>query len=269
MSVMKPNQVDMNQVVFREPKKVVDKDNKKIGLRVPIYYGNESEMSKFLVQTPKMKVPFGLSSFEGQNFIIGPQFTGFKENFENKKDIRQMFEFMENLTNTVIKEIRKNITEWFGKGYTKFDDDQIRTALMWPVIKMSDNDKYDPTIKIKFPAFRDQSSGNMVFTTKVFNKEREMVEINAEFPLETIPKYSDVKLIMHIADLFVGSSKVSLTLKAEQVMVFPPETFLRDCAFLDEDDDEAVNTIELDAFDEESEEESEEENGENTLSRPE
>ncbi len=270
MSVLKPSKVDMNQILFREAKKVVDKDNKKIGLRVPIYYNNSASnsMQKFLVQTPKMKVPFGLSSFEGSNFMIGPQFTGFRENFESNADTRQIFTFMENLTSRVVKEIKKNIVDWFGKGYEKFDDEQIKTALMWPILKMSEENKYDPTMKIKFPAYRDKSSGNMVFTTKVFNKERELVEINAEFPLETIPKYSDVKLIMHVSDLFVGSSKASLTIKAEQVMVYPPETYLRDCAFLEDDEDEETEeanktTNELAAaFDEESEEDQQEESEE-------
>ncbi len=266
MSVLKPSKVDMNQILFREAKKVVDKDNKKIGLRVPIYYGNDKNMQKFLVQTPKMKVPFGLSSFEGSNFMIGPQFTGHRENFQNNPDEQQIFTFMENLTKCVVKEIKKNIVDWFGKGYAKFDDEQIMTALMWPILKMSDDGKYDPTMKIKLPAYRDKNTGNIGFTTKVFNKERELMEINAEFPLETIPKYSDVKLIMHISDLFVGSSKASLTIKAEQIMVYPPESYLRDCAFLDEE--EETTKTELAVFDDESDEDNEpevenEENEEN------
>jgi hypothetical protein len=262
MSVLKPSKVDMNQILFREAKKVVDKDNKKIGLRIPIYYGTQQNMQKFLVQTPKMKVPFGLSSFEGSNFMIGPQFTGFRENFDNNKDAEQIFVFMEKLTSRIVKEIKKNIVDWFGKGYAKFDDDQIKTALMWPVVKFSEENKYDPTMKVKFPSFRDKSSGNLNFTTKVFNKERELVEINAEFPAETIPKFSDVKLIMHFSDLFVGSSKASLTIKAEQVMVYPPESFLRDCAFLDDEDvneDEGTTKELSNAFDEESSEDEEEE----------
>lgn len=260
MSVLKPSKVDMNQILFREAKKVVDKDNKKIGLRIPIYYGTQQNMQKFLVQTPKMKVPFGLSSFEGSNFMIGPQFTGFRENFENNKDAEQIFVFMEKLTSRIVKEIKKNIVDWFGKGYAKFDDEQIKTALMWPVLKFSEENKYDPTMKVKFPSFRDKSSGNLIFTTKVFNKEREMVEINAEFPAETIPKFSDVKLIMHFSDLFVGSSKASLTIKAEQVMVYPPESFLRDCAFIDDEDeneDEGTTKELANTFDEESSEDEE------------
>ena len=249
---MKPSKVDMNQIMFQEAKKVVDKDNKKIGLRVPIYYNNNNATQKFLVQTPKMKVPFGLSAFEGKNFMIGPQFSGFGENFENDKNSQQIYVFMDKLTNRVIKEIKKNVVEWFGKGYADFNDNQIKTALMWPIIKMSDGNKYDPTMKVKFPAFRDKNSGTMVFTSKVFNKERELIEINAEFPLETIPKYSDVKLIMNISDLFVGSSKASLTIKAEQVMVFPPESYLRDCAFLDDDEEEETTTNLTAVFDDES-----------------
>lgn len=252
-SVLKPSKVDMNQVLFREAKKVVDKDNKKIGLRIPIYYGSNNSMQKFLVQTPKMKVPFGLSSFEGSNFMIGPQFTGFRENFENDAESKEIFMFMEKLTNRIVKEIKKNIVEWFGKGYAKFDDEQIKTALMWPILKFSEDGKYDPTMKVKFPAYKDKNTGNMVFTTKVFNKEREILEINAEFPSETIPKYSDVKLIMHFSDLFVGSSKASLTIKAEQVMVYPPESYLKDCAFIDDEENEEVTEELENAFDESDE----------------
>jgi len=260
MSVMKPSKVNMQQILFREAKKVVDKDNKKIGLRVPIYYkNNDNTMQKFLVQTPKMKVPFGLSSFEGKNFMIGPQFTGFRDNFVDNKEIQQMYNFMEQLTLHITNEIKKNIVEWFGKGYDKFDNEQIKTALMWPILKMSEDNKYDPTMKIKFPSFPDNNSDNIVFTTKVFNKERELITINAEFPMETIPKFSDVKLIMHVSDLFVGSSKASLTIKAEQVMVYPPETFLKDCAFLDDDDDVTTTNADLAVFDEDSDESNEDE----------
>lgn len=256
-SVLKPSKVDMNQVLFREAKKVVDKDNKKIGLRIPIYYGSNNSMQKFLVQTPKMKIPFGLSSFEGSNFMIGPQFTGFRENFENDAESKEIFMFMEKLTNRIVKEIKRNIVEWFGKGYAKFDDEQIKTALMWPILKFSEDGKYDPTMKVKFPAYKDKNTGNMVFTTKVFNKDKEILEINAEFPSETIPKYSDVKLIMHFSDLFVGSSKASLTIKAEQVMVYPPESYLKDCAFID-DDEQVTEELET-AFDDSDEDQVEEE----------
>ncbi len=252
-SVLKPSKVDMNQVLFREAKKVVDKDNKKIGLRIPIYYGSNNNMQKFLVQTPKMKVPFGLSSFEGSNFMIGPQFTGFRENFQNDPESKEIFMFMEKLTNRIVKEMKENIVDWFGKAYAKFDEEQIKTALMWPILKFSEDGKYDPTMKVKFPAYKDKNTGNMVFTTKVFNKEKEMLEINAEFPSETIPKYSDVKLIMHFSDLFVGSSKASLTIKAEQVMVYPPESYLRDCAFIDDEENEEVTEVLENAFDESDE----------------
>jgi hypothetical protein len=268
MSVMKPSKVDMNNIIFREAKKVVDKENKKIGLRVPIYYNHNNETQKFLIQTPKMKVPFGLSSFEGQNFMIGPQFSGFRENFQDQKDTQQMYFFMEKLTDHIVTQIKKNIVEWFGKGYAKFENDQIKTALMWPIIKMSDENKYDPTMKIKLPAYVDKNSGKVIFTTKVFNKDRELLEINSEFPLETIPKFSDVRLIMHVSDIFVGSSKASLTIRAEQIMVYPPETYLHDCAFLEEDNEETAPEIAsvrselVNTFDESEEDESEEEQSE-------
>jgi predicted RNA methylase len=82
-------------------------------------YLNYSDKPKFIIQTPIMNVPFGLSEFTPDNgpvkYSLDCSFNG----HENDTKIKQFYDNVKKIDNMMIEKAVENSASWFGKTMSR------------------------------------------------------------------------------------------------------------------------------------------------------
>lgn len=210
--VLLSNKVDTSRIVFSEAKATKSGGNIKTA-RINYRYGDGEDSQKMIIQTAKMRVPFGISNDEkfgsGTKWDIRLSFQG----EERTKSIQRFRTCMENIDKAVINKCLENCGNWLEDDEY---DEKLLTKCFKSSIKKSKKENYADMFKISIP----------------FNQENTAPRSNIEFyDSSTNPTpidYSDVKpgsevvCLIEVAGIWMspGTNQFGLSVRLVQMQVF-------------------------------------------------
>jgi hypothetical protein len=240
--------LDISRITVSKPKDV-SKDGMTFGKRIYLQYNDPVHGTVPLVlKTPKMNFKFGLSKWDSESgppkFVLNSYFKDF--NSPTQTVNKNFYDFFCALESKVKDLIVENSVSWFGakKPYTLDLVEQMET--LYSVIKRNHNkesgEEYPPCLKFNFPRYPDRQTGKFSFTTDVYyNKGKgKSVVIDSETPNSTITPNSEGNSVVYCS-LFVSKAtkKVSMTMNANLVKVYPNLKQVVKNPFPDSEDDES------------------------------
>jgi hypothetical protein len=192
-------------------------------------YLNGPGNSKIHLELPKMRAPFGLSTFTDEaskrmSYTLPLSFDAdpLTDDFMNK---------MKTLDDMIVKMVAENSVEWLGK---KYGVPVIKEALYKPIVTPGKGD-YPATIKLK--VLNDPKTGE--FIPEAYNQQRENVDLN------TIEKGQRIRCIIEINQIWFIDNKFGVSIRLQQCLLEPSKKLPR-FAFKNVDEPVAENVEEED-----------------------
>lgn len=230
------SQIDVNKIYFEKPRK-----NAMGGMSVRAFYNHgdgTNDFNALIIQTPRMRLPFGLTTSErkGQNGeYVQYLFDAAFSNIETSSDMKSFYDKMAALDEFVIIAAEKNCEEWFGKKIPRAALDEFYK----PNIKPAKDSKYAPTIRFKVPFRYDR------FEMKAFRMasdgakpECRAIELTKDNITDHFRKGTEVEFLVELSSLWFVSKQFGANFQAVQVRVCEsPLARLPDYAFLDKPED--------------------------------
>lgn len=181
------------------------KRNFKGGLRIDIQYNNPSmSTGSYLIQTPKLRLPFGLAQTETADGGCSYSLPMSIDEHDNVGSIPHEFSEGIKKIDERIKEMAcENSVTWFKKPMNM----DIINELYNPSLKQ--NGDYSPIFKAKIAYY------NQRMNCKFFNSSQQLVDAS------TITKNSQVITLLQPSNLWFLDRRFGLTWIAKQVQVFP------------------------------------------------
>ena len=217
------------------------------GIKTNKYGGRSARINydggRFLIQTPRLRLPFGLGVYEEKDddgrvvktkYSLDYSFAGFRADERNaeKPLVKRFFEFVEKLEDFVKEEAKKNSFKWIGEPDAA--DPTIR-ALFRPIIKYARdkstgkiNEAYAPTMKANVGYWDGR------FTLDVFDQHQNKMDD----PRDSLVKGSEALSIISIDSVTFAGGKFGVKFNVQSVKSFLPDTLRGQYAFNDEEDDE-------------------------------
>ena len=175
---------------------------------------------KIIIQTPKAKIPFGMSRFESEDGSFKHSLNvSLGSTTQNGQEFKEWFT---SLDNSITKGIVKNSEKWLGKKKSEAVVQELYKSM---VIESKDG-KYEPTYKVKF-----MTNKNGEFQAPVY------LDKNEKGSIDDLTKGSSVSLIMQLTGIWFVGKQCGCTWTVLQVKSYPGENFTA-YAFKDEDDGE-------------------------------
>jgi hypothetical protein len=232
----------LKRIVFEDPESNNDYGN--VSIRIMINNENGTKQNLYL-ETPWMKAPFGVSSFEvaskkGDKYFKHKLPVSF-DNLEQDKAQQAYHDFMEKLDKKIIDQGFKNAGEWLGlSGEPK----AVIKAFYSPgVVYAKDkqgkkSDKYPPRVTYKLPTYLDKKTGTAKFLTKMYDDKKEDIEN----PAKDLVKGSRLKSLVECTGIWVVNKKFGAGWRSIQSKVkFPENRFAY--AFTEDSDDEEEEKV--------------------------
>lgn len=231
-TILQPRDIDVTKIQFS-----VLKQSANGGRNINIKYDN----NKLLLQTPEMRLPFGMNMWSGDNGAP-PKFdmTMAFENDANKPILLELEKKIQEIDDHVISQIMKNSASWLnGKTYPT---EEVVRALFTASAKPSKDGKYPPSFKTSLPFYE----GKFVFDTHgkgrndidlmdVFtNSPAEVKESDGRTrrtPLST--KGARVQAILQLSGIWIVAGKFGLSWKVRQLKLAVMNNTLPKHAFVD------------------------------------
>lgn len=220
-NILKVKNFDFNKLSYSDVQV-----NKYGGKFIYLNYDNKP----VYLQTPKLGLPFGASSFDsadGTNTTHSLQFA--LKGYDSDPRVKAFYELLDNLDNKIVQDGVKNSGLWFKQ---KRQSLEVTKALYKPMIRPyidketgEPSDRFPPMFRVKLPSWDGR------FTCEVFNDAREQVP-----PLESLVKQSTVQSIIRCDRLWFGSGNFGLGWRVIQARVTPPST-LSGFAFVSDSED--------------------------------
>ena len=203
LSIQQSTDFNASTVVFSKLRK-----NKNGGKSV---YLNGPNNRKLQLEIPKMRAPFGLSTFTDET----SKKTSYSLDlsFDTDPEIQNFMTSMKALDDLIIKTVAENSQEWLGK---KYGIPVIKEALYKPMVKPGKGD-YPGTIKLK--VLNDPKTGE--FVPEAYNYNRENVEMTS------IEKGQKVTCIIDINQIWFIDNKFGVSVRLLQVLLEPSKKLPR------------------------------------------
>lgn len=225
---MKPSDVDITKIEYSDIKSMNTPGSRQM-------YINYNGDLGLIIKTPKMRLPFGISKFDGDypKFTIGMSF----DDLDKNQEIKDFYDFIKSIDDKIIKDAQNktNSLAWLRK---KSVSEDIVKTLYTPSIKRSKDketgeftDKYAPTFKAKLP-FYDNTFKN--FT--VFNHDKTEIEIGDNFT-ELIGKNSYVSALVTPKPVWFSGGKFGITWQVAMLKLSKPRDLIG-YAFMDSDSED-------------------------------
>jgi hypothetical protein len=174
-------------------------------------YLNGVNNRKLHLEIPKMRAPFGLSTFTDE---ASKKITySLDLSLDADPEIQEFAKKMQELDDLIIKTVADNSIEWLGK---KYGIPVIKEALYKPLVKPGKGD-YPGTIKLKI--LQDAKTGE--FVPEAYNYQRENVE------LTSIEKGQRIKCIVDIAQIWFIDNKFGVSVRLLQCLLEPSKKLPR------------------------------------------
>lgn len=204
---------------------------------------DKGRMKRIYVKTPKMFAPFGATNYNAGDSVNNKKFSvalSFK-GVEESKELQALKELLEKLDSMVVDNTYKN-KEWRKQISKKTVSRDVIETNYTPVLR----EKQDEDAEKQYPALVNLKAavqwkdGEPSVATKVYDTNKQTLDINFENFGEVIPKLTDLKCVFQVASVWFINKKFGLTLKLVQAKVFPNEMGGLDEFALDDDEEEAT-----------------------------
>ena len=242
-AVLESSAFEVNKITFGK-----HKPNPNGGYNIEISVGDTS--SEVLIQTPKMRTPFGISTDKTNPFkkALDVSFQGI-ETSKKMKDFRGL---VENIDTMIIDYAMKNCKSFFKKELSR----EIVSDYYYSGIKISKKEQYSDTFKMKLLFIKPNPEKNLPngkFLTTFWNGKGEEQSDNY------LDKGDSVVCLLKPQMLWVANRMFGVTWVCTQLRVHK-QVKVSGYAFkkTDEDIDDVVEESETEEVVEESEEETEE-----------
>merc|ERR1711959_599488 len=249
------NIVEMESIIRADkfnPENVVYSDLKKTPSGGKQIFVNNGESQGIVMQTPSMKCPFGVKSYdeESQKFTLE---LSFGQNLESNKVIHDA---LEQFDEKLLEDGVENSMAWFAKKGVSKD---VLKALFTPQLRVSKDKetgepdgRYPPTFRVKIPFYEGK------WQCKVYDENKNKIDEDLR---DVLVPGCEVKALIKCGGLWFVSGKYGCTWKALQLVVKRPQGF-SEYAFIDSDAemdneemDEALDSNLIESSDDDSEEE--------------
>ena len=242
----------LENVSFKEPKK-----NAVGGQSVLLNYTNPKtkKMGPLMIQTPKMRMPFGPEISESDTGIKKYSVNTSLANDETQNQNLKVFtEIVRVLDDYTKKFATEHSEEWFGKKQ-KAD---VLEEFYKSAEKKSKKEKYPSTLKLKLPVKTD--GGKKIPQFDIYNDSKEIVNVlvESEIDLSCLEKGGETVAIIQCTGVwFVGKTQFGLGWKIVQMKTFKNQKVVG-YSIVDEEEEVEVEE-EVEEVEEEEVEEVEEE----------
>lgn len=235
-TIVMPNQIDLGKIKYGAVKTLPSGGKS-------IYVSNNG--SPFIVQTPEMRSPFGLSKWDKKEKAAdGTEKDSFKYDLLlgfDGKDAREIlatfYTKMAELDEKLIEDGMENSMNWLGK---KMTSKEVVEELYTPQIRHSrdkntgeTNDKYPPTFKVSVP-FR-----NGKFECSAFGPDKNEIKDLSAINLQG----ARITSIIQCVGIWVVGKKFGCTWKVIQMKINPKSNIP---AFAFREDPEATEAADTD-----------------------
>ena len=239
--IFRSNQVDAEKLVFSD---IVT--NKHGGKACSVKY----EGGDLLIQTPRMRLPFGLSKYEALDsegnvsrvsYSIDMSFTGYEEDDNGEprnKRVHEMFKLMETLEKKLRKTACENSVEWLSLDEA---NESVAKALSRDIIRYS-RDKLTKKISHKFaPTFKAKVGfWEGRFTVNAFDEERNLIEDLSD----QVPGGTEAVAIIRLNNVNFAGGKCGYSWSVKQMKLYRPVKIPK-YAFVDDDEDDEPVRVEI------------------------
>lgn len=246
-SIHRANTVDISKFTFGDPS-----INKYGGKSSRVRYDGQD----FYIQTPRMRLPYGMSKFEEKDkegkdpkFSLDFSFAGYEkdENGEpHDQKIHEFFEFLNKMHNLLISTAQKNSATWLDieDANTAVVKALVRDTIKYAKDKKTKKvtDKYPPTLKAKVGYWQGK------FMVNAFDADKNPI---ADLQTFVVPRTEAIAILKLTGVNFAGG-KVGYSFQLHQVKFYPPVSMPSYAFIDDEQDSKPVNTIHNDVESEEA-----------------
>jgi len=241
--ITKIQKLNVDSVEFSAPRQNKNNAGKTIFVR------NSDDGNSLLIETPKMQVPFGISSslqWEEKNNknnkngnTTGSNPPKYHLDLSFNKVDGIVFDQFQALEKELLDYAIENSEALFGEKKKEAVIEEFFTSSI-KVSKPKDGNAYPARLKCKL-LVNDKGEFNVGVYDGITHQQIQMTEDNYQ---QVIPKGSEVKVILACSGWTV-EKKFGLKWRAEQILVFPRTDKLNGFAFGkdDDDSDDGVTTI--------------------------
>jgi hypothetical protein len=165
--------------------------------------------AKIVFQTPRMKVPFGLSRFDDDkhSLCVSLEDTAFAG-------------FLDHLDQHVLDTVTANYPQWFNKTYSR----PVLKEYFSSNIRKDPLGKYGGTWRLPIPVYSGKCQTAFFDAAKV------------ETTMEAAVKGSSVVCLVELTGLWFVNKRFGIKWKPIQVMVHPPDDRVTGFAFVEDED---------------------------------
>lgn len=232
-SVTLSSDFKIENVSFKEPKK-----NAVGGQSILLNYQQNESSNKYgplILQTPKMRIPFGLDIAEGDNGVKKYSINTSLANDDTSNTNLKVFTEIIRKLDEHTKKIAEEYSElWFGKKHKS----DVLEEFYKSAEKKSKNDKYPSTLKLKLPL--KTVGDKQVPQFDIYNDNKELINLvkDGEIDLSCLEKGSEVIAIIQCTGVwFVGKTQFGLGWKIIQLKTFKNQKIVG-YSIIDDDPDE-------------------------------
>jgi len=237
----------IENISFKEPKK-----NAVGGQSVLLNYTNDSanKNGPLIIQTPKMRIPFGIDIAETDNGVKKYSInTSLANHDTNNTNLKVFTEIIRKLDINTKKFAEDNSELWFGKKHKS----DVLEEFYKSAEKKSKNDKYPSTLKLKLPI--KNVGDKQIPQFDIYNDNKELINLvqDGEIDLSCLEKGSEVVAIIQCTGVwFVGKTQFGLGWKIIQLKIYKNQKIVG-YSIIDDDPDEEEAEAEAEAEEEEIE----------------
>lgn len=182
--------------------------------------------SRVKIQSPLMFCPFGISVLRDKKEKDNIEKAAFSIELQLGSDDAKLDAFTKwcsSLDEKVINDVRANSNAWLKKSTL---NETLAKQLHNPCVKKyydkelcKTTDKYPARIRFKL------GRKNEKFVTRIFNQDRQAVDLDSMSldEIEKLGKSNRMRVIFEIGGVWGGAKGFGVTLRAAQIMLFPPQ----------------------------------------------
>lgn len=231
MTVLLPNELKTEKIQFGEIKSM-----KNGGKIVNVHYDN----SEFNLQTPEIRLPFDVSEYKEDDNNIKYNFVCSMDNCENSKQMKELFDKLNDIDTAVRNFAKENSMAFFKKK--TMSDDTIE-SLYNPIVKISrdpetgePNGKYAPSFKVKVKK-RDGKFKCRLYDNKKKEFDINRVTDNPSNLTSLLVKDTKCKMLIKFSGIWLINGKFGCGWDVVQGRLNIPTKELNEYAFRDDEDD--------------------------------
>lgn len=235
MAAVLPGELNIDNITFKDPRKNTVGGQ---SIYVNYQYPNTGKSGPLIMQTPKMRMPFGLDVFESDNgvskYAINVSLSNEETSNANLKAFTKNIQELDIFTK---KTAVAQSEVWFGKKQ-KAD---VLEEFYKSAEKKSKNDKYPSTLKLKLPM---KTTGDKnVPQFDVYSETKELINVVDDngLDLSCIEKGGEIVAIIQCTGIwFVGKTQFGIGWKILQVKTFRNQKLVGYSIIDDEPEEEEV-----------------------------